>query len=249
MLREREKEFALARHIQLSLLPSSAPDVPGYAFGGAARFAQETGGDYYDYFPVADNSIGLAIGDASGHGIGAAIIVAETRSALRTLCMTHRSPAEILSLLNRRLIDDLPDGQFVTFFFGRLDPTDRTLTYASAGHCTGYVLRPDGSVRLELPSTGLPLGLVRGVKIPNAPPVNLREGESILLFTDGVTEAMSGQGELFRIARMLNVVQEHRHETPAEVCRSIIAAVEIHCKPGLPHDDAAALILEVAAAR
>lgn len=129
IVRDRESEFAIARRIQQGLLPKSMPAVPGFAFGGASEFAQETGGDYYDVLLFQDSSVGIAIGDASGHGIGAAPVMEETRASIRALALTRADPGTILTLTNRCLNDDLPEGQFVTLFWpGSIRPHDLSST-------------------------------------------------------------------------------------------------------------------------
>ena len=246
-LRDRDHEFALARQIQLGLLPRVMPSWPGFAFGGAARFTQETGGDYYDFFPVGNQGLGIAIGDASGHGIGAALVMAVARSSLRTLALTQCDPGTVLALVNRRLIDDLPPDQFVTLCLARLDPVNRSLTYGSAGHCSGFVMQRDKTIRLELESTGMPLGVDLGAEFPSAPAVTLHPGELVLLLTDGILEARSPNEVPFGRERVLEVVGAHFDEPPTAICQAILSAVDAFCQPQAPPDDLTAVIITVAA--
>jgi sigma-B regulation protein RsbU (phosphoserine phosphatase) len=248
MVREREREFELARQIQLGLLPRAVPVVPGYAFGGAARFRQETGGDYYDFFPLGEPGVGIAVGDASGHGIAAALIIAATSTALRTLAQTHRDPGEILAVVNQLLIEQLVTDHFVTFFLARIDPRNHSLAYSSAGHCTGHILQRDGKYCLALPSTGMPLGIEPGAKFPPVPDVTLQPDELVLVVTDGVLEARSPDEVPFGVERALHVVATHFEETPTKICQALLAAVQDFCPPEGPFDDATAAIIKRAPA-
>ncbi len=248
-VRDREREFALARQIQQAMLPRSMPVLPGFAFGGAARFCQETGGDYYDFFPMLDSSLGIAIGDASGHGIASALVIQETRACLRALALTRADPGSILAVTNRRLKEDLPSDHcdFVTLLLARLDPGARSLLYCSAGHCPGYILDEQGKVRSVLQSTSIPLGLEPATEFPNAPSITLLRGDLLFLLTDGITEAFSAQDTLFGIERALNVVAEHRHERPDDIVQALFSAVRAFSRDQAQLDDFTAVIIKVQA--
>lgn len=244
-LRDREREFALARQIQQGLLPRTMPEVPGFAFGGASQFAQETGGDYYDFFPMLDAGYCIAIGDASDHGISAALVMEETRATLRALALTRADAGTIITLTNRRLAEDLPSGQFLTLFLARLDPGTRSLVYCSAGHPSGYVLDQQGAVRLVLQSTGIPLGVEMTAEFAAAPAITLLRGDLLLLFTDGVTESFSTGDSVFGIERTLNVVRAHRHERPDEIVQALFRAVADFSGNHAQLDDVTAVIIKV----
>src|SRR5262249_35549617 len=169
-LHAREREFRLARDIQEGLLPKAPPALAGFAIAGASLPAQETGGDYFDFIPLAEGHWGIALGDASGHGIGAALLIAETRAYLRALALAHTGPDEILGFINGSLSQDINGDHFVTLFLARLDPRTRSLTYSSAGHWPGYVFDAQGVLKLVLRSTGLPLSLDPAANFANSPP-------------------------------------------------------------------------------
>lgn len=246
-VRDRNREFALARQVQRGLLPKSMPVLPGFAFGAACQFCQETGGDYCDFFPMLDSSLGIPIGDASGHGVAAALVIEETRASLRALALTHPHTGPILAVTNRCLTQDLPAGQFVTLFLARLDPGARSLTYCSAGHHPGYILNQQGEVRAVLGSTGIPLGFEATAEFPAAPAVRLHPGDLLLLYTDGLTEALSPQDVPFGIERALNAVRAHRHETPAEIVQSLFDAVAEFSGKSAQRDDFTAVLIKVEA--
>ncbi len=250
-VRGRQTEFALARQIQQGLLPETMPVLPGFAFGGASQFCQETGGDYYDFFPMPDSSLGIVIGDVCGHGIAAALVMAEIRAMLRALAPTHADPGSIVALTNSCLTEDLPSGHFVTLFLARLDPGTGSLVYCSAGHPSGYVLDQHGDVRSVLESTGIPLGLglpLVATDFPNAPGITLLPGDCLCLFTDGVTEAFLPEDVPFGIERALNVVREHLHERPDEIVQALLRAVADFSGNQDPLDDITAVIIKVGAA-
>src|SRR5262249_33182977 len=188
-------------------VPTSAPPaLAGFEIAGACQPAQETGGDYYDFIPMSDGHWGMAIGDASGHGIGAALLIAETRAYLRALALTQTDPGAVLRLLNNRLAEDISTDHFVTLLFARLHPPTRSLVYSTAGHWPGYVLDAQGEVKLVLHSTSLPLGVDPAGDFANGPALTLDPGDLVFLISDGIVEAPSGAGALFSIGRALEVV-------------------------------------------
>src|SRR5262249_35382813 len=160
VISEREREFARARRIQRRLLPLTPPALLGLEIGGTSRPARVVGGDHFDFLVLPDSRLAVSIADASGHGIAAALLVAETCAYIRALALTHADIERILTLVNRRLVEDITDDHFVTLLLARLDPRTRSLVYQSAGHNPGYVLDGEGNVKAVLPSTGMPLGLL-----------------------------------------------------------------------------------------
>src|SRR5262249_17791409 len=143
----------------------------------------------FDYVPMRDGSLGIVIGDVSGHGYGPALLMAQTRAYLRAFLLTHTDIRDIIALVNRALADDTPDGRFTTLLFVRIDPATRTLQYVSAGHTTSYLLGASGEVKAELCSTGMPLGIVTDAEYDATPQLTLEPGDLLLLVTDGVEEA------------------------------------------------------------
>jgi len=242
--RNRDHEFALARQIQQGWLPTTMPALPGFAFGGACQFCQETGGDYYDFFPVGDSTIGIALGDARGHGIGAALVMEEARATIRALALTRTDPGEILVLANRCLMAGFPAGHFVTMFLARVDPGSRSLVYCSAGHWPGYVLDRAGNVRLVLESTSLPLGIDVSIEYLNAPAITLLPGDLLCLFTDGIMETFSGDDSLFGIERALEIVRRKRHDSPDAIVQALFRAVRDFSGGQRQFDDLTAVIVK-----
>lgn len=242
-LHRRDGELEIAQAIQRRLLPATAPVLPGYAIAAASRPAQETGGDYYDFLRLPGGAVGIAVGDASGHGVGAAIVIAETRAYLKAFAVIEAEPGRLLTRVNRAVAEDLGDG-FVTLFVARLDPATATLTYSSAGHWPGYVLGSDGEVKSKLHSTGLPLGLDPGAEFQTPPAVRLEPGDLVLLLTDGLMEAMSPEGELFGIDRVLDAVRGHGQTTPEALLAGLLARVD-EFDGGRISDDRTVVLVEV----
>jgi PAS domain S-box-containing protein len=242
-LHAREREFSLARTIQQGLLPKAPPVLPGFEIAGVSSSTQETGGDYFDFIPLSDGHWGIAIGDASGHGIAAALLMAETRAYLRAFALTHTDPGQVLDCVNQRLVDDITTDHFVTFFLARLSPLTLSLVYSSAGHLPSYVFDGRGEVKLVLPSTGLPLGVDRSGDFPTGPVVHLEPGDLVFLLSDGIVEARLGDGRQFGIGRALKVVQARRHEPAADIVAALVQEVRAWSGGALA-DDMTAIILK-----
>lgn len=243
-LLERARELELARTIQLGLLPKSPPKVSGFVIDGTSHPAQETGGDYFDFIPMRDETLGIAIGDASGHGIASALVIAEARAFVRARATSDVDVGSILTLLNQQITEDWPENHFVTMFFARLDPRTRTITYTSAGHLPGYVFDGAGNVRLTLGSTNFPLGIDTTAEFPVAPPVVLEPGDLVLLLTDGVLEASNPEGEMFGIERAIETVRGYRDDHPRRIVTALLHTVN-EFSPHAQTDDMTAIVLKV----
>lgn len=242
---EREVEMRLARAVQQKLYPTHAPCLPGFEMAGAAFPADETCGDYYDFVPMRDGRLGLAIGDVSGHGLGAALLVAETRAYLRSLARTSADLAEIFTALNAFLLEDTAEERFVTLLLALVDPVRRSLVYASAGHIDGYVLDAAGSPRRQLSSTSPPLGLFPDAEFHPCGPLPLGCGDTIALLTDGVTEAQNRSGEFFECGRTLACLAQSRSESAASIVKRLKAAVSTFMGDEPQRDDITAVVCRV----
>jgi len=243
-LHARDREFQLARAIQQGLLPKAPPILAGFAIAGATHPTQETGGDYYDFIPMSDGYWGIVVGDASGHGIGAALLISETRAYLRALALTHTDPGSVLRLLNYRLAEDMSTDHFVTVLFARLCPVTRSLVYSNAGHWPGYVLDAHGEVKLVLNSTNLPLGLDAAGDFSNGPTMTLDPGDLVFLLSDGIVEAVSADGSPFNIGRALEVVRAHRDHPPGELIAALLHQVR-EWSQSAQADDMTAVVIKV----
>ena len=239
------QEIDLARQIQQKLFPVAHLPLADFDISGASYPTEATGGDYFDYIPLRDGSLGIAVGDVSGHGFGPALLMAETRAYLRAFVTTHTDVTEIIQLLNHALALDTPDDRYVTFLFARLDPRIKSLVYASAGHTTCYLFDHAGRVKANLESTGLPLGILPESDVCAAPALMLEPGELVLLLTDGILEAHSTDDELFGVRGVLDFIQAHMQHTAREIVDGLYSTVRAFCGAKTPLDDMTAIVIKV----
>ena len=218
-----QEELDAARHVQQALFPRTSPNVPGFDIAGAVYAAEETAGDYFDFIPMDNGCWGTVVGDVTGHGLGPALLMAELRAYLRAVASTRPHSGEILMLANRFLSGDLEEHRFVTLFLARVDPADRSFTFASAGH-NGYLLKANGETR-TLKSTGLPLGLIADTIINTSFRVPFEPGDLLFVPTDGFQEAHTEANELFGLDRTLRFVNDHRDLPGAQIIEKLRATV------------------------
>ncbi len=243
-LRDNEAQLLAARKIQQFFLPRSTPVVPGFDIAGASYAAEFTAGDHFDYIPMAGGSIGVVIGDVSGHGFGPALLTVALRNHLRALADHHEQLDEILSDANRLLSAEMEAGHFITLLMGKLDPRERTFHYINAGHPSGYVLDAAGRKKACLESQVVPLGILPETRFPAARGVAMEPGDLLLLVTDGILEAKRADGTMFAEERMLDTVRIHRHRPAAEIIDALYRAVLDFSENGKIVDDATAVVLK-----
>jgi serine phosphatase RsbU (regulator of sigma subunit)/anti-sigma regulatory factor (Ser/Thr protein kinase) len=209
--RERiEQELRVARLIQQTLLPKELPAIPGWRLSARYLPAREVGGDFYDFLYFEDGRLGLVIGDVTDKGVPAALVMATTRSILRSTAQRLISPSEVLERVNDSIYDDIPPKMFVTCLYAILDPATGLLQYANAGHDLPY-RRHKGGVS-ELRATGMPLGLMPGMSYEEKETV-LAPGENILFYSDGIVEAHNLDGNMFSFPRLMELVGKHADDT------------------------------------
>jgi len=249
---EERHEMELAKQIQLSLLPSSPLQLTGILVAGYCLPATHVGGDYFDYFWEQD-TIDLVIADVSGHSMGAALIMAETRSTLRAEVL-HRQHAqqdqvggtgEILRALNTLLYEDLNRADlFITMFYMKYHHVSRRLCYANAGHNPPLLLRSGETVCRELDAEGLIFGVVKEVAFEEKGTV-LNKGDLVLLYTDGVTEAQNPEGEFFGIDRLSALFAAQGSSSPQEIIDTVIEALRAFCHRNSFADDVSMVVFKV----
>ena len=223
---ERDIEMHYASLVQKKLYPQEFPLIPGLDIAGAVIPAEATSGDYLDYTYQPGQAFHLVIGDVSGHGLGPALIMAETRAYLRSLTKeSYFSPDEILGSINQSLWEDLEDERFVTLLLVQIDIASRSLRYANAGHTPGYLIDRTGAVKAVLESTGTPLGMFPKGKWNCSERLSFEPGEMVLLLTDGVTESESPDGQWFEAENALAVLRDHYQEPAAQIVRHIRQSV------------------------
>lgn len=215
-----ERDLNIARSIQQQLLPARAPEVPGFDVAGWNRPADQTGGDCYDFRALDASRVAVMIADATGHGIGPALIVAQCRSLLRALADGGDRLAEVAGRVNALLYEDLPDDRFVTTCFGVLDATAARFAYVSAGHGPLFVVRATGEVESR-PATGLPMGVIPQTDIEQPEEVDFGPGDLFVLMTDGFTEWHGPDGGQYGEQRLIDMIIRHRDRPCAEIIETL----------------------------
>jgi serine phosphatase RsbU (regulator of sigma subunit) len=220
----RRQELALAGRMQSSLLPYLPPEITGWQVSAAWRPARETSGDFYDFIPLPGRRVGIVIADVVDKGMGAALLMALTRTLIRTYAVEyHSQPVRVLQAANQRIIQDVDVGMFVTAFYGVLDPASGELMYANAGHPPPYLFRGLRGERVsQLDATGIPLGISEEAAWETGE-VKVRPGELLLAYTDGLQDAQNQQGEFFGDERTLETVKSAWGQSAQAVQEALIA--------------------------
>jgi sigma-B regulation protein RsbU (phosphoserine phosphatase) len=224
-----EAELELSQTVQKALLPQQIPVIPGLDLAVFSRPAQIVGGDYFDFFQYSDGAQGLAIADVAGHGLSTGMLMASVQTVLRTMAPICDSPTEILQRLNHFFYHNIHLTTFVTLFLARFDPASGSLTYSNAGHNPPLVVRPqaNGSDPIWLSPTGSAIGLVETFHI-NAATVILAPGDLLLLYTDGVTEAINQREEQFGRERLADVIRHQDGLSARDLIQALRQALESH---------------------
>jgi serine phosphatase RsbU (regulator of sigma subunit) len=209
--RERiEQELEVARSIQQASLPGEVPELEGWEISPYYKPAREVGGDFYDFFELPNGRLGIVVGDATGKGVPAALVMANARSMLRAVAQAFNSPGEVLRRVNEALFADVPANMFVTCFYAILEPKSASLSYANAGHDLPCLHRTSGEAE-ELRARGMPLGLMPGMGYEEKE-IILKSGEAALFYSDGLVEAHNPKGEMFGFPRLRSLVSKYGEE-------------------------------------
>jgi sigma-B regulation protein RsbU (phosphoserine phosphatase) len=248
-----EEELRIARQIQMSLLPRGPLDIPGLAVTALCVPAREVGGDYYDFFRLPGDLLGVLIADVSGKGTSAALYMAELKGLVLSLSQIYLSPRQLLTEVNRIISDNLDTRSFITMTYAVLDLQAGRMTYARAGHTPLIFMRSvgqDEKVQVLVPS-----GLVVGLRIPGAhekfielleeESLELRVGDVIVLYTDGISEAMDNDAELFGDSRLSRIIEEHGHLESEELRERILREIESFVGSADQHDDMTMILMKV----
>jgi len=245
--RERlNRELEIAREVQEHLFPQRLPPAAGLDYCGGCRPAREVGGDYYDFLELSDGRLGIAIGDVSGKGVGAALMMASLEASLRALASVFEDPADLMGRVNSLVCQASSTNLYATLFYAEYDPATRRLAYVNAGHNPPVVLRNgNGARRLQRLETGGPvIGLLpqryqRGV-------FSLELGDLVVLFTDGVSESMNVRDEEWGEERLIELAKTF-HGLPArDVMNRILAAAQAFAGGAPQHDDMTLVVLRMA---
>ncbi len=218
-----ERELQLAMEIQQRFQPTAPPVVPGYEFQGISFPCYEIGGDYYDFIQREDGRLVIALGDVSGKGTAAALLMSSLHASIHAQTGSHDSLVETISAVNRYLADNIPSNRFVTLFYAELDPESGALSFLNAGHNPPLIVHAAGTVE-QLASGGLPLGIKANAEYREGR-TTLQRGDVLVIYSDGVTEAASPSGEEFGPTRLYEVVSRNVDSSAAGIRDRIESAL------------------------
>ncbi len=236
-----QEEIRLALEIQTRLLPKSAPALAGYDIAGRSLPALGVGGDYFDFIAVDDRRLAVCLGDVAGKGMPAALLMANLQASVRGQTLMGAAPAECLGHSNTLLVQGTDPDKFATCFYGILDAREHRLRYANAGHERPLLFSRGGAID-ALDTGGLVLGVLPGVAFPEAS-VELQSGDLLLLYSDGITEAVDGEDREFGVQPLYQVIASHPEATAAEMLDHIMEAVETHAGGAPPSDDRTLVVI------
>jgi len=241
-----QKEMQVAQEIQQMLLPRKVPDLEGFELGSLYRAAKEVGGDYYDFLTVDERTVGVVVADVSGKGVPGSLVMTMIRTALRMEARGNRSASDVMARMNAFVTEDMKKGMFVTMFYVVLDSVNRVVTYASAGHNPMILYRGASNATYFLKPRGIPVG----INVPDSDlfkktisveKLTLRQDDMLIIYTDGITEAMNPSREQFGEARLLAAIKQHGHRTAQEFADELNR--EIHeFTEGAPQNDDITLV-------
>jgi len=240
--RRLEEEVTIGQRIQRTFLPERNPELPNFDIAGANYSSELVGGDYYDFIRIADQQMGIVVGDVSGKGIAAALIMASFRASLIAEIRNNYAIRTIMTKVNRLLWESVEADRFVTALYGVLDITARRFTYVNAGHNPGFLYRAAADRFDSLDATGPLLGTLQTVSFKERT-IEIGPGDVLVLYTDGVTEAMNGSQEFFGEERLQEVVRRRKAEPAALVVRGIWDAVR-EFRQGDQDDDLTIVVLK-----
>ena len=243
MKRRLEEELKMARQIQASLLPGNLPGDKEVSLAAYSKPSLTVGGDFYDYFPVDKHGLGLVIADASGKGLPAAMMISQIQAMIKSEVNNGNCIQKVVENVNNHLADSSPSERFATLFYGVFNKKTGEFQYANAGHNYPVLVRKDGTREL-LKTGGLPLGFIRGVTYKTGTET-LSPGDTIFLYTDGVTETMNHMDEEYGEDRLLNVITRTRHYEVNEIISSVINDLNSFHREEPLQDDRTILTLRV----
>ena len=243
-LARAQSEIKIAQRIQASLSPSAPIKSNQFEVTGFCLPADQIGGDYFDYFYRNENRLDMIIADVSGHSVGPALFMVETRSAIRTQASGSGTPAETLSILNNFLFEDLDKSDyFITLFYLQYDLSNHQLSFANAGHPPPLLLSPCQSECRQLDADGLILGVNKNVVFEEKT-TSLSQGDLILLYTDGLTEAENADGEFFGLQRVNDILVQHVQQSPQAIIEVLLEQLKQFCRSESFNDDITLMVFK-----
>ena len=219
-----QNELDVARGMQQSILPTRFPQGPGYSVYGKMQAARNVGGDFFDVMHLSNGQIGLAVADVSDKGVPAALFMMSSRTLLKGAAIGHAAPGDVLREVNDLLLADNEGSMFVTVLYAVYDPATRTLTYANGGHNSPLVVHADGTSALLPRTNGIALGIAPDIQYQQNS-VTLSPGDTVIFYTDGVTEAMNGKGEEFGLGPLSQFFMANPPQDPEKTTADVFEAV------------------------
>lgn len=242
-----EMELDVARKIQQILLPQRIPSIAGVDVSTFSQPAKQVGGDYHDLIELPSGGLGIAIGDVSGKGMPAALLMANAQASLRRYSESAYSPKEIISRINNSLCpicQYIEEHRFITLFYGVLDPESKTLIYSNAGHNYPFVFGENGGVCEQLKSGGLPCGIIEDTSY-NEAQVQLRPGDIVVFYTDGITEASNSDEAMFGEERLKNIILKNLQLDSANLIAEVHAELIKFAGNSPQYDDLTLMVLKI----
>ncbi len=222
----QDREIAVAQNVQRAFQPErNATERGTLKVAGMNELCEDASGDYYDVFDLNDGRIAVVVGDVSGHGLGSSLVMAQARAYLRAFCRTNDGVSDVLNLLNDSLSRDMTSGNFMCMFLAMVNPESGEMAWCSAGHPEGFLVRSATGEVEELNSTGRILGIFPDANYEDGEALTLESGDTLLLYTDGATEAVSPENELFGEERLKEVLAQHATEGADAVLDGVRAAL------------------------
>lgn len=243
--KEQEKELQIAKNIQLGLLPAKVPQIQGVSIAGLCVPARDVGGDYYDYLTYPKDELDLVIADVSGHNIGAALIMAETRTFINAKGRQIRNPGQVMHELNEFFYQDLTRAElFITMFYLKFIPSTKEVRYASAGHNPPFIFRSESNRIEQLDAEGMILGIKKGIEFEEKIS-RLASGDVLILYTDGIIEAENQDGIFFGVNRLMEIVQENYFRPPEALIDKVLEQVRLFTGTHNFRDDISMVVLKI----
>jgi len=242
--RQLEDELELSQVIQRALLPQQVPDITGFDIAGYSRPAQIIGGDYFDFLRFNDGAHGFVVADVSGKGVSAGILMTSLQTAFHTIVPETDSPLEVLEKINRLYIHNIKFTTFVTIFFAKIDPHTCTLIYANAGHNPALLYHGGTKKHEWLKRTGIAIGLMEEFNV-HSESLQLESGDILVFYTDGVTEVMSHQRELFERDRLAEVIAQNEGVPADELIQKILQSLNEFAQGNPLADDTTLVVCKV----
>jgi phosphoserine phosphatase RsbU/P len=237
-----EEELKVASEIQLRLHPVSPPRIPGYDMIGISFPCREIGGDYYDFIQRKNGNLILALGDVSGKGIGAALLMSSLHAALRAQAQTGLGPAEIITEVNSYIFESSPENKFLTLFCAELDPNTGLLQYSNAGHNPPILICSDNRV-VKLETGGLPVGIINDIHY-EAGSILMEPGDVLVIYSDGISDSVNEKDEDFGEQRLIDVVAKYRNRNASQLRDRIDEALTQFVGQAPPVDDTTIMIVK-----